>query len=760
MGNSKKLNSKKSNSKNEGKMQLKYKIIIAAFVSLFLSYLISAGFERDSLQAVQSIVAHEPSGVSGYFSTWQSNLLFSDFTPSDIFRIEIIFVVVMFIALNFILDTRKLYNFLFEKRWIVGACILIFMTVNQFNGDSLAMYDCYFQTGEGSDFLYPVFGRERAIRSDEWMVDSAKNLSEYQLKNRYGEYNYLLRASNVSNEEKLSFANIASNPFYLIGIIIEKVLGMNCSYAFGWYAPIILALLIGIEFFMIITKGKKLVSFTATMMVYFSSFYLWWGFPKWFMWMHGALTCLYYFIKTDTIKKRCLIGYGAAVCGSNFIYTLYPAWQVPLGYILIVFIIWIFKENIEDVKKLKKLDWLVFGVAVFLIGLFTVAAFYDQKEYMEVISQTVYPGKRVSTGGNRIAKLFNYIPALMFSVKDSMNNSEMGMFITFFPIPMLGCLYYMIKKKKPDFLTIGLLVVSLFIGLYCSVGVPTAVAKATLISNSTPERAVDILGYIQVLFFALFMSKFKLPVYEDRNKKYKKKNRRNEETAFYVKPGFWLALIGAIGVSYFSVQEANKYVTAYMGRGFKVIACIIVAIILFNLLYTLNVKRYERTLYMVIAFALVTGAFVRPICRGTDAVYSKPVAKEIEQIVEEEPDSRWIGNNTPVNPSMLIACGARTINSTNTYPNLELWNELDPENQYSDVYNRYAHVVVTFTDADTSFELLAPDTMRLYLSYKDVEKVDVDYIFSTEEIGVDNEYVTFEKIYDEAGSFIYKVTEK
>lgn len=768
MGNSKKLNSKKSNSKNEGKMQLKYKIIIAAFVSLFLSYLISAGFERDCLMVINDIIKSEGATVSDLCNMYASKLLFSDLSPIDFFRIEIFFVVLMFIALSIILDTRKMYQFLFDKRWIVGGCVLLFLVINQFNGDSLTMYDSYFQQGEGSDFVYPVIGRERAIRSDEWMVNSVKDLSQYQLDNKYSEYNYLLRASNVANEGRITFANVFSNPFYLVKVIIDNIFGMNCGYSFKWYAPIILGILISIEFFLIITKGKRLLSFTSTMMIYFSSFYLWWGFPGLFMWMQGALTCLYYFITTDSIKKRCLIGYGAAVCGANFIYNLYPAWQVPLAYVMIVFIIWIFKDNLDKVKKLTKLDWLIFSVALFLIGLFSFAAFYDQRVYMEAISNTVYPGARINTGNNRLRKLFDYTLGLIFSLIESNNNSETGMFITFCPIPMIGCLYYMIKKKKPDFLTIGLTIVTLFIGWYCSTGVPMAVAKYSLMSNSIPERAVDIIGYVQVIFFALFFSKFKLPVYVEKNSQYKynknnnRKRRANNDKnkPFYATPIFWMSLICSIIVSYYSTKFAEEYVVGYMGRTYLIFSTIILSILFFNMLYVMTIKRYERLMGMVIVFALITGSFVRPICKGTDAIYSKPIAKEVKKIVAEDPESRWIGDNTPVNPSLLIACGARTINSTNVYPNLELWNKLDPEKQYNDVYNRYCHVVFDYTDEDTSFELLTNDMMLVHLSYKDFDIVDVDYIFSTEDRNADNEYVKFEKIYDEYGSYIYKVIQK
>ena len=101
--------------------------------------------------------------------------------------------------------------------------------------------------------------------------------------------------------------------------------------------------------------------------------------------------------------------------------------------------------------------------------------------------------------------------------------------------------------------------------------------------------------------------------------------------------------------------------------------------------------------------------------------------------------------------------GVPTINSTNTYPNLELWRKLDPAGNYEDIYNRYAHVSVEFTEEDTSFELLYTDSILLKLSYKDFRKTGVKYIVSLEELASDQEETELEEIYNEYGTYIYQV---
>lgn len=96
---------------------------------------------------------------------------------------------------------------------------------------------------------------------------------------------------------------------------------------------------------------------------------------------------------------------------------------------------------------------------------------------------------------------------------------------------------------------------------------------------------------------------------------------------------------------------------------------------------------------LFIAFELVTGAMVLPVQRGTDAIYSKPLAKAISAIVEEDPDAKWIALDSWLYADFSAACGASTINSNNYMPNFALWQKLFDQQtyeEYNDIYNRYA----------------------------------------------------------------------
>ena len=75
---------------------------------------------------------------------------------------------------------------------------------------------------------------------------------------------------------------------------------------------------------------------------------------------------------------------------------------------------------------------------------------------------------------------------------------------------------------------------------------------------------------------------------------------------------------------------------------------------------------------------------------------------------------------------MLPVAGAKTVNSTNVYPALDVWSEIAPDQE--EIYNRYAHISVSITKEKTSFELIQPDFIKLNIKFKDLRKIGVGYM--------------------------------
>lgn len=645
---------------------------------------------------------------------------------------------IFFIFVHFIVGVRKLYTFLFEHRWAVAAVVLLFLVCGRYNGDSLAMYDYYIQQGQGNEYIEPVLGKARAIRSDEWIVETPTAMSSQYLKYPYGKYNNIIRGTKTVNNNFMSFASISS-PLYFPKVFITKVFGYDYGVSFGWYGHIILVFLILVEFFMILTNKNKLLSSCGSCMVTLSSFFLWWGFPSIFFGSCAALVCAYHFLYCRDWKKKLLLALGMSIFTANFVTILYPAWQVPVAYIVIAVLVFLIHDNWETIRSMSKREWLtIIAAAVFCIIL--VAAYLlSRQEYLTAIMQTEYPGSRVDYGGFSINKLFNYIPAVLFAFKNYGNPSEASTCIGFFPIPMILAVYVWIRSKKKDWLLSGLLLVGMYLLWYTTIGLPPMLAKITLMTFSTSQRAVDILGFLQIILLLRVITVMK------------------EEQRFNVKLGAVLSIVAA-GIL---VAVANHYIPNYMGKLVMVVMVCALAVAFFCIISKTSSKWRNASLVTIIIISLVTGIAIRPINKGSDAITSKPLAKKIVSIVKKENGAKWLAvGGGIVLPAFAVACGAPTINSVNTYPNMELWKRLDPDGKYNEVYNRYAHIDLHLCEEDTSMELAQQDMFTLKLSYKDIKKTDAKYIVSQVPLEVSNQWLDLTEIYNEYGAYIYEINYK
>ncbi len=649
-------------------------------------------------------------------------------------RAYILFFILVFGGLHFIIPVNQMYDWIFAKRWLLGIALLLFLTLNRYHGDSIEYYTNVIQPGTSTEASHPILGKTRNIRSDEFIVTTSSILAATYGESPYGKYNHIMRGTdtlNIINGVYLGYATLGYTPQELV----YAVLPVEYAFSFCWWFPLIFGFLMSIEIFYIITGKKRLLSVTGAFMLIFSSFFLWWGFSLYFTSAPGVIVCIYYFLHSKEIWKKVLYGAATAICFSVFVTNLYPAWQVPLGYMFLAIGVWLLHDNWDKIKGLKKSDWMILGGTLLFMVSLVASYLFNISEYIELTAQTVYPGKRVDTGSFYVSKLFYCAQAPFYAYSNIENASEAGTFFGLFPIPTLVAAYCWIKKKKKDWLTGGLLLAQVPMLIYVTIGLPEIVAKLLLFSNSTIYRTNDIIGLMQIYFIMIILSTYenekKVPVYA--------------------------AIPTGILVAAMNIFVSNKNFPGYLGIYQKVIMFLVIASMSAGLMIVLKKKWETLLLGGFIVVSIFTGIAVRPVMKGFDAIYAKPVAGKIQEIREQEPEAKWLTTGGGIELSAYsAACGVATVNSVNTYPNLELWKKLDPNTRYEEIYNRFAHIKLEFTEEETSFELIQADYMIVRLSYKDIEKTGAEYLMSMgENFDVDNQYVKFEKIYGEDGISIY-----
>ena len=172
-------------------------------------------------------------------------------------------------------------------------------------------------------------------------------------------------------------------------------------------------------------------------------------------------------------------------------------------------------------------------------------------------------------------------------------------------------------------------------------------------------------------------------------------------------------------------------------------------------------RKGKMALLIGIVFITFTaGALVNPIDHGTDVVFENNFTHEVKNIVDQDPNAKWLVQDIPSN--YFITVGAKTINSVHTYPDMEKWQQLDSNGTYEDIYNRYSHIKVDFNNnTNTTFTLLSPDLISINLTVNDLEKLNVSYISTPKNLeALNSNNVTFNKVYSMEPYKIYKVTYK
>ena len=646
-------------------------------------------------------------------------------------RTSLVVLLFVFLALHVVLDIKKMYQWIFEKRVYAAIGLFVFMVANNYNFSSIGQYNSYIQPGEGSEYIVPVYGKPRAIRSDEWLVTVPRMMAaEYS---DYGKYNEVVRGtkSTTLSATGLYFHYSAlAKPmewgFYLFG--------SEYGLSFWWNFKMIFGFLFSYELCLIIAKRRKLIALLGASLIWFSSFNMWWSGVNWLLAGQAALVFVYYYLQEDVRWKRLLYGVGIALSGACFVVEIYPAWQVPAGYLYLAMLIWMFAENIKKIKAYKVSDWAMAAGCIGFMASIIIVYLLNNSEYLTAVTQTVYPGKRVSYGGYGLGKLFGYIPALLMPWAEYGNASEAGMFVNFFPIPYIVTFMMMIKSRKKDLLSGILLVVTTFLTAYCITELPAILAQATFLTYSTPERTVDIVGYSQIFMLLAVLSRFEE---EDRIKTVTAaaiSALTGMYTLWYVKENF----AGYTEYLYFAVLGIGAFIgiVLLIGRTSQIVQ---------------NTVMIAASLVMIF-----TGSAVHPLMCGIDAITSKPVAKKVQQLTEADSEGIWIATDTGVNGNFLIALGAPTLNSVNYVPNMELWKVLDPEKEFEEYYNRYAHIEIHLTDEELSMELTQADFLRVNLPYDRLDDIGADYIYAVRAYSEEEmQKYGLEELYAEAGSYIY-----
>ena len=673
--------------------------------------------------------------ISAFFPLLMEKFVYSN-EPFSIIRFIVFFLIFLFLFIIFTFNRKKHLEFIWCKRYIIGLLVFLILVIFGFNGSSTSIYNQVIQPNNPVEKANPIIGQVRVIRGDEWAVSTPTLLS--QTKNNFDKESEILNAkkSNITLYPKIISKTLGTiaTPSQL-GFL---VLPINQAFSFSWYFGYFLLFFCSLELLMLITNKNRCYSFLGAVIITFSPAIQWWGSSE--MIAYGELAILLFdkYLKQNKFFNRVLISILIGWVGCCYIMCLYPAWQIPYGYLFLILAIWVGKNNKENFS-IPKLLFLI-TIVLIVIGIVVVPIFINSYDIYLLIANTSYPGKRLSLGGDSWENLFNYFSSPFNSIRESSNASEMSQFISLYPIPIILGLYYWYhnkKKYKKDFLLVSLTLLAILLTIWNYVELPTFISKITLLYMSTASRSTLPASFVCILLLIYCIA--------------------NYET-IHINGTKYQNFIIAILVYFIGIIVIKSHYFDYISNKMILMDFIIYVPVIYLVLINKN-KTNKYALFLLALFTFVTGITVHPLNIGLGSIYSKPLSKELEKIEKSDSNAKWATVFSPYYMSnYLVANGVATLNSTNYYPNFNLWNKLELKNE-KEIYNRYAHILIDLTNENTSVKLNYSDQISLNLNSSDVCKLELNYLLSsgTELENYNNETVTFSNMYNEDGILIYSV---
>ncbi len=604
---------------------------------------------------------------------------------------------------------NKVLNWVIEKRYIIITVIFVISVACKLNLSSINIWKSFINEDGG---YKPILGIARTIRADEWLVQTPTMLAQTLNKDGYtmynshvmqGHCNILMTAGPI-----LSYATIAKPLTW--GFLL---FGTNYGFSWWWMLRIMLLLIVSFEIARIITKKDNVLSIAGTLMLALAPGMMWWfstAIVDAYIWGMAIIVLFHTYMENLEKEdwKKILIAIGMVISIPAFAFALYPAYQVPLAYIIVLFMV---NDLVRNLKKLRLKDYIIMGITLLfafsIIAYFIIFAWED----IQTMMGTVYPGSRFEVGGDFTINQFvaGFTNIFLPYSKSIANPCEISTYI--YSVVGLICLviYYINNWKKEKMtdsnkiLEVGLICLYAFFFTWLYIGFNKLLSKITFLYYSPTARTQLLLGMVGVLLTLMLMKKF-----EDRNIM----NKKNS---------IILSLLSVI-VVYILIKNSSYK------EFFTTVKLEIILIITYCSVYTILQANKKAFCYIICITYILAGATINPISSGLNIIYKTELAKEIQTICKEDEDALWIGRYN-WSGQYLLANGANTLNGVNSYPNFQWLDIVDPDKKYNDVYNRYAHIGIILAD-NTEFRLLTTDSYEVDLNYENLKDLGVKYYFT------------------------------
>lgn len=595
-----------------------------------------------------------------------------------------------------ILKPKPYFQRLIRSVWLfplILAIILISLTALRISGTSIGHYHALMFGAEAKDPAL-ITGDPRAIRSDEWGVNTPLSVS--QAEEGFPSVN---RTTGNGQDVTISFdvpykdwstAFKPQNWAYFI-------LPLEQAFAFKWWMLSATLLLACYFFCLTLLPGNRLIATLLSIGLYLSPFLHWWYQSGSFLSLAYVLFIAGLSIRIIRDKKTPEPGKKLAVMPQAlrlaalayaltcFAFIAYVPFIVPLALVTACLLTG-YVVNILAISKAKRPivnRVMLIAIPAIVSGILFLTFLQSHSHVISALSQSVYPGDRTEpSGGYNLSQLMGgfynvQLQSTGSAVNLPTNQSESASFILLFPFFVPLFVYLLGRRRhlklRIDLRIIALLAICLLFLARLFVPATEILFNALQISRIPHNRLIIGFGLLNIVLTIISIRHIAafpraLPAW-----------LRNGSAAL----AFGTVLVAGLALKF-----------DYQGYLESLPQIILVSLIIAGIVWLLLGKRFATGLLVLVIFSLLSVARINPLYQGLSVLTNSKLVASIDRLDDDQ--SKWVvGDYGAAFESLPAASGAISLSGVYAYPQLEIWQGIGADPDTRAVYNRYAHVFFT-----------------------------------------------------------------
>jgi len=536
-----------------------------------------------------------------------------------------------------------------------------------------------------------LLGAPQGIRSDDWAVEIPLMLSQLSHKPPFPVIN-----SNIGIGAN-QLAPFKLPVWHILALFKPTTwgffLGADTGLAWMWWSMVLGFFYAYFLLFMLISRNRFFLSLMASLLLLFSPFFQFWSMHKSEIPIFMALMFISFAYLIFSTNKKAILANGMLLgwfCGCFMLNFLYPAFQVSLAYLLVFMLVGLIAARYSELglrqAGLIRLGSLAISMAIVT---FSVVVFHlDAQEIINTIADTIYPGKRFSTGGDfEVWKLLsnNFLIHFYVFLREGfqalrlanwqcmVNICEYSSFIFFFPFLIIILIARcVISRKAIDHFSLMVACYVLLLLTYMFFGFPDWLCKYSCFSRMPAARGLLGLGIANTVLLVAILSN---PIYLELSRKIR----------------LSLTLGWAVLLLVSALYLFTKWPIAPLP--YLIPVSLAVALASYFLLWAGSGK---TALAVLVALSILSTGWFNPLVRGGSEIFSNSrLCRMILDInAGEGGASRWVTfSESAATANIFRILGVNSLGGTYPYPQLEFWKKLDPFQEAFKAYNRYGNAV-------------------------------------------------------------------